>query len=115
MLAQMLANELHRDVRDVLDIKNEDANAIRRFTEKMAREVADIRKKDGEAVAEKFLRTASKKQPKMRKIDEALWQRVRPFLIENRRAKDDQPVWSVNYNELKGGPKRDAKARVMDV
>lgn len=72
MLAQMLANELHRDVRDVLDIKNEDANAIRRFTEKMVREVADIRKKDGEAVAEKFLRTASKKQPKMRKIDEAL-------------------------------------------
>ena len=54
MLAQMLANELHRDVRDVLDIKNEDANAIRRFTEEMAREVADIRKKDGEAVAEKF-------------------------------------------------------------
>ena len=101
MLAQMLANELHRDVRDVLDIKNEDANAIRRFTEEMAREVADIRKKDGDVVAEKFLRAASKKQPKMRKIDEALWQRVRPFLIENRRAKDDQPVWSVNYNELK--------------
>lgn len=76
-------------------------NAIRRYTEEMAKEAANIRKKDGEAAAKKFLQAASKKQPKMRKFEEALWQRVRPYLIENRRAKDGQPVWSLNYSELK--------------
>ena len=101
MLAQMLTNELHRDVRDVADMKNEDVNAIRRYTGKMAEEAAKIRKKDGEEAAKKFLRVAAKKQPQMRKIEDGLWQRVRPYLIENRRAKNDRPVWSVNFNKLK--------------
>lgn len=101
MLAQMLTNELHRDVRDVADMKNEDVNAIRRYTGKMAEEAAKIRKKDGEEAAKKFLRVAAKKQPQMRKIEDGLWQRVRPYLIENRRAKNGRPVWSINFNKLK--------------
>ncbi len=39
-------------------------------------------------------------QEKKTRIDDALWKRVKNYLLENKRAKEGEPVWSLNFEKL---------------
>ncbi len=39
-------------------------------------------------------------QEKKTRIDDALWKRVKNYLLENKRAKEGEPIWSLNFEKL---------------
>lgn len=101
-IAQFETQDLHRDVLTVLEIKNEQANYVRKQERAFAELIKESEKKqDTAAVTElKGKLKEALKQPVGKRIDPELWKRVKGFLKENKRAKEHEPVWAVNYKEL---------------
>lgn len=46
------------------------------------------------------LKNKEANQEKKTRIDDALWKRVKSYLLENKRAKEGEPVWSLNFEKL---------------
>ena len=104
VLAQVEANELHRDVLDVVDQKNEFVEKQRARARQVAEAVKQAEQDENMAKAKRLIaqaKQAAEKEQKTKKIDEALWKRVRKYVRENKNAKETEPVWTVNYDALK--------------
>ena len=104
VVAQTEADDLYRDVLDVVDRKNEEVQR-QRDQEKLAAEATEKAKELGNTKEAKTLIDKAKKEAeklsKQTPIDPVLWKRVRKYLRENKKAKPTELVWSVNFDELK--------------
>ena len=104
VVAQTEADDLYRDVLDVVDRKNEEVQR-QRDQEKLVAEATEKAKELGNTKEAKALIDKAKKEAeklsKQAPIDPVLWKRVRRYLRENKKAKPTELVWSVNFDELK--------------
>ena len=60
----------------------------------------------GEAAVKKVKSSAAQlvrkqEEQNSKLIDPVQWKKIKRFLYENRRAKDDEPVWSIKFESLK--------------
>lgn len=104
VVAQTEADDLYRDVLDVVDRKNEEVQR-QRDQEKLVAQATQKAQELGNTKAAKTLIAKAKKEAEklsqQTPIDPVLWKRVRRYLRENKKAKSTELVWSVNFDELK--------------
>ena len=93
VVAQMEADDLYRDVLDVVDRKNEEVQR-QRDQEKLIAEATEKAQGLGNAKAAKALIDKAKKDAeklsRQAPIDPVLWKRVRKYLRENKKSKADR-------------------------
>ena len=105
VMAELQTNELYRDVLKVLELKNEGAAKIRQIESETLKSIEKAAQK-GEAAVKRVKSSAAElvrkqEEQNSKLIDPVQWKKIKRFLYENRRAKDDEPVWSIKFDELK--------------
>ena len=94
-----------RDVLKALELKNEGAAKIRQIESETLKSIEKAAQKGeaavkrGKSSAAELVRKQEEQNSKL--IDPVQWKKIKRFLYENRRAKDDEPVWSIKFDELK--------------
>ena len=104
-MAELQTNELYRDVLKALELKNEGAAKIRQIESETLKSIEKAAQK-GEAAVKKVKSSAAElvrkqEEQNSKLIDPVQWKKIKRFLYENRRAKDDESVWSIKFDELK--------------
>ena len=94
-----------RDVLKALELKNEGAAKIRQIESETLKSIEKAAQK-GEAAVKRVKSSAAElvrkqEEQNSKLIDPVQWKKIKRFLYENRRAKDDEPVWSIKFDELK--------------
>ena len=94
-----------RDVLKALELKNEGAAKIREIESETLKSIEKAAQK-GEAAVKRVKSSAAElvrkqEEQNSKLIDPVQWKKIKRFLYENRRAKDDEPVWSIKFDELK--------------
>ena len=105
VMAELQTNELYRDVLKALELKNEGAAKIREIERETLKSIEKAAQK-GEAAVKRVKSSAAElvrkqEEQNSKLIDPVQWKKIKRFLYENRRAKDDEPVWSIKFDELK--------------
>ena len=78
----------------IRQIKSETLKSIEKAAQKGEAAVKKVKSSAAELV-----RKQEEQNSKL--IDPVQWKKIKRFLYENRRAKDDEPVWSIKFDELK--------------
>ncbi len=102
--AEMEVNRLHKLVEHVCQVKTEERNLALKERREERENIEQVRKTKGNQAAEKLieeyrLKRENQKQKKS-EIDDETWRKCRKYIIENKRAKENEAAWLINFNAL---------------